>query len=705
MLSTTRSRWAPALASLFGIGVIAAASGAGCYSGGPLGGSTSAGDGGGGASADAGIPFQADAPSVYVAKVKNVLTGLAPTADEINAVEANPDALSGLVTTWMTDPKFAPFYQAKMLVFFELAFQQTQISTADFTQMVPQGGGIGISSQTPLLLQNARESFARTMLAFVSQSSPQPFTASLTTHQFMMTPPLMELYAFMDSNQVKDDESVTDRFHQANPGVNITIEASQGPIPIADTLNPASPNYMHWYDPDIANTGSTLDGCNIDPRVYPATSHTLHFLLYGSLELFKNASAMQCGFFAGKPADSQFTLADFSAWKMVTVRAPKAGEATTPFYDVPGLRSASELVLTTPRVGFFSTPAFFANWQTNTSNQMRVTMNQTLIVATGMDVDGTDKTTTGTSPPGLDSAHAAVGSACFGCHQTLDPSRSAFQNAFSYGYGNQDEAALASQPGEFAFQGVVSPVSSMSDLGSVLAKHPAFAQAWAEKLCYYVNSQPCAPDDPELQRIVNDFVSGNYQWNTLVHDIMTSPITTNVTESKTAAEEGELVAVSRRDHFCALLNARLGLVDVCGLDALTPKGKVPTITQIAGGLPSDGYGRGAPIPVLPNAPSLFSRAGSENICEGISQELVDAATPIAGALQFSSAKDQQAASIGNLVSGLMGLSSSDPRSAQAVTLLTTHFNSAVSQGASATDAMKSTFVVACLAPSVVGMGM
>ena len=38
------------------------------------------------------MPFQADPPSVYVAKVKNVLVGLPPTDREIETVEADPTA-------------------------------------------------------------------------------------------------------------------------------------------------------------------------------------------------------------------------------------------------------------------------------------------------------------------------------------------------------------------------------------------------------------------------------------------------------------------------------------------------------------------------------------------------------------------------------------------------------------------------------------
>ena len=46
----------------------------------------------------------------------------------------------------------------------------------------------------------------------------------------------------------------------------------------------------------------------------------------------------------------------------------------------PTLRNATELTLSLPRVGFYTTPAFLALWNTNDSNQHRVTANQTLLV-------------------------------------------------------------------------------------------------------------------------------------------------------------------------------------------------------------------------------------------------------------------------------------------------------------------------------------
>jgi hypothetical protein len=322
-----------------------------------------------------------------------------------------------------------------------------------------------------------------------------------------------------------------------------------------------------------------------------------------------------------------------------------------------------------------------------------------------MQIDGTDPTIP-PSTPGLDAEHAAPGTACYGCHQLLDPTRSILQATYSYGYGPQDDAGLAAQKGLFAFQGVIANVSSVDDLASTLAQHPAFATAWAEKLCYYVNSQKCATDDPEFQRIVGDFKSSSYSWSTLVRELVSSPITTYATETKTADEVGELVALTRRDQLCSLLSVRLGLTDACQLSPASSNGGPPTTIQlVAGGLPSDGYGRGQPIPVLPNVPSLFYRAGTENMCSAIADELVDVASgsQIAGATQYSSS--QAAAAITSLVTNLMGLPASDPRAPQMTTILQSHFSSAVGAGANPTDALKSTFILACLSPSVVGMGM
>jgi hypothetical protein len=645
---------------------------------------------------DAGVTFQADAPAVYVAKVKNILVGLPPSDDEIAQVTADPSALGGLIDGWMQLPE----YQAKMMIFFELAFQQTQISAADFTDMIPPIG-LGVGGQIPLLLQNLRESFARTALATVMAG--RPITDTFTTHSLMMTPALLELYAFLDARHVDDNAKITDAFTKANPTLTITLEASAGPIAIADTLNPASPNYMHWYNPNVGKLTNYNDQtCNVDPIVLAPTSYNLHILLYGGV--FNHASPttkMNCP--TQGTTGYQMLASDFTTWKMVTIRAPKAGEATTAFYDLPTLRAAGELVIGTPHPGFFTTPAFAANWPTNTSNQMRVTVNQSLIVATGTAIDGTDMTSPPTTP-GLDAAHSAPGSPCFGCHQQLDPTRSILTSTYSYYYYPQNDPAQMAEKGLFAFQGVIKPVATIDDFASTLASHPLVPAAWAQKLCYWVNSSACAPDDPEFQRVVGVFGKSNLSWNALVRELLTSPIVTNAAMTRTASINGEIIAVTRRDHLCAALDSRLGLSDVCGLDA-TAKKQQTTVAQIVGGLPSDGYGRGSAAPVLPNQPTLFYRAGLENICESVAAMVVDAKANAAQPNAKMWSSSQPDAAIADFVSTLMALTANDARTAPAIGILRGHFDAAKAQGASASDALKSTFVTACLAPSSIGIGM
>lgn len=658
-------------------------------------------DAGGADAADAvaAVPFQADPPAVYVAKIKNILVGLAPTADEVQQVQAEPAQLKMLIRAWMQLPE----YQDKMKRFFELAFQQTQVSAVDFAdQAYPKQISIN-NTTTPLLMQNAQQSFARTMMELVAQG--QPLSDGVTTTRYMMTTAMKELYAFLDVWQVDDNGKVTDRFKQAHAGQTITVSTASGPIALAETLDPTSPNYMHWYNPDVATNDANVVGCVEDPIVYNPSGISLHYLLYGALDGRKTAAGVQCPPSGGSATASQLVAGDFADWTMVTIRAPRAGEAVTNFYDLTALRAAKELVLSVPRTGFFSTPAFFANWQTNVSNQMRVTLNQTLIVALGAQVDGSDPTKTpGSPPPGVDMVHSARPD-CFACHQTLDPLRSIFAATYSWNYHAQADATLAAQKGMFSFQGVIQPVATITDLGATLATHPLFAQAWAQKLCYYVNSAPCTTTDPEFVRVVKAFQDANLSWNTLVVELLSSPLTTNVSATETTAVNGPVVAVSRRDHLCAALDNRLGLNDICGLDAVTRKQLQATVPQIVTGLPSDGYGRGSTVPVLPNSPTLFYRAGTENICASIAASVIDvaAAKQVAGTKYWSSKSPD--AAIADFVGTVMALVSPDPRAAAATDLLKGHFTAAMQQGASAADALKSTFVVACLSPSAVSIGL
>src|SRR5262249_18309993 len=79
------------------------------------------------------------------------------------------------------------------------------------------------------------------------------------------------------------------------------------------------------------------------------------------------------------------------------------------------------------------------------------------------------------------------------------------------------------------------------------------------------------------------------------------------------------------------------------------------------------------------------------------------AKPLAGQKSWSSTSVDPA--IADFVHIVMALPTPDPRATDAQNLLKDHFTQATQQGASAADALKSTFVVSCLAPSTVAIGL
>lgn len=644
---------------------------------------------------DAGHPYEAVSAAAAVRKVKDLLVGLPPTDSEIAAVSADAGALPGLIDGWMKLPQ----YQEKMKVFFELAFQQTQVTTANLVDLVPPQGLSGTA--LPMLVQNIRESFARTVLELDAEG--RPFTDAFKTHRFMMTPALMELHAFLDSRHVDDTGKAIDEFVKAHPSAQLVIQLDAGAVPIEQSVDPTSPNFLRFFDPDLTKLTYPDSNCLQDPQVFkPASSMNIQNILYGVVDNHRTDAGVGCPQRGGSLAAMQLTPADFTTWKMVTIRQPVGTEPTTVFFDLPKLRTATELVLHTQRLGYFTTPGFQMNWPTNQSNQMRVTINQAVIVATNMQFDGLDNTPSPTTP-GLDSAHAS-NSACYACHRLLDPTRAILASSFSWFYNQQTDAALIQQKGNFQFQGVVAPVNSLDDFGAVLASHPAVPGAWAQKLCTYANSAPCSSNDPEFQRVVSAF-KGDSSWSGLVRNVFGSPLVTNLAPTATNKARGEVLAVARRDHLCAALDARLHLNDACGRTlVLGQKTGVGIVPAIVAGLPSDGYGRGATAPVLPNDPTLFYRAGLENICVAIANVLVDAAVQPSqpNALHWTST--QTDAALDDFTTILIGVPKTDARFAPLRALLAQHDTDAQRTGTK-TDALRSTFVTACLSPTFLGVGL
>jgi hypothetical protein len=148
----------------------------------------------------------------------------------------------------------------------------------------------------------------------------------------------------------------------------------------------------------------------------------------------------------------------------------------------------------------------------------------------------------------------------------------------------------------------------------------------------------------------------------------------------------------------------LALGDVCGLQSLQvgscatdcpPRGtNVPSIST---NLPSDGYSRGAVSALYVNDPDPFYRSSVEQICALVADQVVDASGATS---RYASADPPRA--IADMTHGLMGLDSS--RDAEAISILTDHFNAVKATGKAATVALKSTFTLACISPWVVSIG-
>ncbi len=639
-------------------------------------------------------PWEAVSPAVYLAKVKNLLTGVPPTPAELAAVTADSAALGGMVDGWVASPEG----QAKLRVFFMQAFQQTQVGKAELVDQIGNGDSLdGNATAQAMLVANIKESVARTALAWTAAG--KPFNELARSRKLQLTTALMSYLAFVDARGVTDRGSVNDRYYLSLPSaeraiIGFTVQLGQA----TGTVDPSNLKTQVWGVQPATAGATTFPGCTTAPnstvRVLSPKgqfSRDLFNLLLGRVPddpTFTGAGTLPCRAFNTAP---QFLDADFTDWREVTMRAPAAGEAPSVFWDLARLRGTSEVVLVIPRAGFATTPAFFANWQTNGSNQHRVTMNQTLIVALGKSFDGNGSTVP-ISENGLDQEHASD-PACYACHRTLDPMRQFFRQSYTIQYGQQTDAGVVAQNAEFAFDGVTATGTGRGvlDLADQLATHPRFASAWAQKLCTWADSAPCSEDDPEFLRVASAFRDSGHDFHVLAREMLTSPLVTGAAATKTFADRGYVISIARADHLCVALSNRLGLPGACQVNGAA--------RNLSGTLPADAYSRGAETPVLTADTSLFFRSITENLCRTLADQVVDVGTTP----RFSS--KTPGAAVDDMVRSVMALVDGDVRQAGATTILNEHYAAAVKAGATARDALKSTFVLACSSPTAVSVGL
>lgn len=638
------------------------------------------------------IPFEPVGPETYVPKVKNLLTGLAASDAEVAAVKADPTQLRGLIDKWMGLPQF----QIRMLDFFRNAFQQNQVTLAQLQLNLGTNFSVNNSYQSRLQ-RNLMDSFGLTVWNMVDKGTP--FTQAFTTHTYMMTTAMLSLLSYVDDNHRDDANKLTNRLAARNALTSYTWDTA-ATIPVTDSLDSTSPNFMKFTFP-----GPQPTGCATTAQTFLSTgSGSGNFYQNLFSFLMGSATINPCGI--TNPPGAQFTPlyndADWSDWRAVEVDVDNTTPGASPtFYDLTNLRSASKITLHTDRMSFFGTLAFAANWGTNVTNEDRVTANQSLIVGIGQSIAG-DQSTIAMFPVNATDQDHATNPACQACHVQLDPYKQFFRQSYTLWYSDQADAVQINTPAGFNIDGVNTPGSGrgVEDLGAIFASHPRMPLAWANKLVFWANSTAAEESDPELVRIANAFQSSTFDFKTLVREVFSSPLITWSAATQTTTNEGVILSIARRDQFCTALSNRLGLTDVCGQTSVTLTNQQSTIATRALLIANDTYYRTYALPSLPTNPDLFFRQSTESICNLVASQVVDAS---GGNSKYTSA--QSDAALDDFVATVMNIPPSDPRSAPARAILADNFTASKAGGANATQALQATFSLACLSPTSVIIGL
>ena len=656
------------------------------------------------------------------------------TADEYTQLTTDPNALPGLVDAWMATPQ----WQKILLDYFRKVFQTGTDNMFDYAnlfvriyQINQDWAWFGWHTWYDII-NSMQDVFPRTALQLVNENAP--FTQVITTQRYMMNTPMMAMSAYLDA--VPQDDFTNDVMSAYWMGTTYANKSylRQGTraIDANSSMDPNSADFMNWYDP-IYDPSS---GYNLTWCAEPITVNTGGTVVSGDGETFSMpgtymAQMNMVQLFGGRrgcppwqvPGASAgragvFTDADWATWKWVTIRHPAATETPTVFTNVPQMRARNELVLNGDQSGFMTTPGFMENWMTNQSNADRLLVNQALII--GLDFTFAPQNTAPSSSSGDPNQHAVPGTTCYGCHASLDPAVALFRQSYSLSHRWQ-AARPSSVPATGTFSIPGAPAVSgtgVTTLGAAMAAHPLFAKGWAQKMCRFANGAMCLESDPEFQRIVGVFTQSNFNFRTLVREIVLSPMVTAATYSPTAAGLRAKASITRRDQLCAALEARLQWPDVCQLRVHGMYYGVPdadgdsygdSVRALGQTVADSTFARGQIAPAMPTQPDLFYVLSSDNLCLLLSQQVVDGKAGGATGVHYPptsrwNSTDPNGA-IADFVSVVMGVPVPDPRNLALQAVLETHYAGALNANATQSDALRSTFISACTAGTSLGRGL
>ncbi len=347
---------------------------------------------------------------------------------------------------------------------------------------------------------------------------------------------------------------------------------------------------------------------------------------------------------------------DYNDWRYVTFtqsQTPAQYENSSAFANqLRSIPDGGSLALRFPRVGFFSSPAFFEMWATNIDNLFRVTASQTLIAALDASFNPSDATPH-LSEDGIDQDHSDPTTTCYQCHRHMDTMKLIFDNYQSIRHRSTD--VQTTQQATFSFLGVSGIMESVDDFASLIANHPRFATAWVQKLCMWANSQRCEEADEEFIRLANDFASNQFNMSLLVQAFFSSPLFT-ATELTTTHEETEYqISMARSNHFCRAMEQR-----ALALNAqYNTTGTLRLCNKFYdfGIIPSDQLSRGSEDYVVPTQLTGFYSKSIESRCAGARTQVF--ASNSNKLINTSGLNPEQLADA--LVQSLMGIPSNHPR--------------------------------------------
>ncbi len=641
----------------------------------------------------------------YGAKVKTLLTGSPLTDAELLDLQADSNALAGMIDGWLQGPESAVVLER----FFMTAFQQTSGDNASLFNLLGRNAtGVGAfanptsAKADEMLNAGFSESFARTVTHLLAND--RSFREVLTTDEFVMTTAQMAFLAFTDDELVDDEQKHTVRTTNGDfDTITLVKDAADAP-PLEQALNPSSANFATFYHgalaamPGTCSVPASLDidtTQNVNGQFRLGGGVTPSFFVFSAVVLGRHQGISKQGSTACNSGASNkqplLTREDYKDYHLVKVRAPGAGEDATRFYDIAAMRASNELVLHTPRIGFLTTPGFFSTWATNEDNSSRVTINQALIVALGKSFEGV--AVTDFTSDAIDSEHANPESECYGCHQTLDPMRDFYRASYSNFYGQQMDEERTSLDGAFVFRGVEEEGNGVGDLAAILQDHPDFPYAWAQKLCFYANSAAC-PEGAELDRVVGEFRDSDLDFKVLVRELFSSPLVTG-SACLEGVDSGTTASIARRSTFCSELSTRLETPDICGIrthfrDGTPLQNK---LRDAVASVPDDSFSRAVVEPVVISETSMFTRANTEATCTLAAQN---------DAMPFEGVSTDDATL--EMVTTLMGMPASDARHTGALEILRSHVAEAIAAEKTEEEALQSAFVLACMSPSVAGVG-